>query len=60
MSTLQATDVYQSQAEKTDRKSGFGFITVLACIVLGLAVATAVFTPVAIGSGISSDLYVGL
>jgi hypothetical protein len=60
MSMLQATDVYQSQAKKTDHKNGFGFITLLVCIVLGVAVAAAIFPPAAIGSGISNDtVYVG-
>ena len=60
MSMLQATDIYQGQEKKTDRETGFGFITLLVCITLGVAVAAAVFPPAAIGSGISNDtVYVG-
>jgi hypothetical protein len=60
MSMLQATDIYQGQAKETNRKGGFGFISLIVCIVLGVAVVAAIFPPAAIGSGISNDtVYVG-
>jgi hypothetical protein len=60
MSMLQATDVYQGQVKETNRKGGFGFISFIVCITLGVAVVAAMFPPAAIGSGISNDtVYVG-
>jgi hypothetical protein len=58
MSIIQATDVHQGQAKKTDRKNKkneFGFIILLACVALGLVVMAAVFTPVSVASGTSDD-----
>jgi hypothetical protein len=60
MSMLQTADVHQSQAKKTDLKSDFGFIALLVCIALSLAVTTAAFAPAPNGSGLSNDTaYVG-
>ncbi len=55
MSLLQKTDVYQSQ-KRTDRKPGYGFVLVLICAALVIAVASAMLAPAPIGSGISSDI----
>ena len=60
MSILQSTDIYQGQEKKTERKTDFGFVTLI-CVALVLAAATAaVFNPVPIGSGLGNDtVYVG-
>jgi hypothetical protein len=59
MSMLQATDLHQSQAKKTDRKTDVGFV-VFICVALGIAVASVALNRPAIGSGISNDtVYVG-
>jgi hypothetical protein len=56
MSLLHKTDVYQGPNEKADRKHpGHSVVLALLCVALAIAVAGAFFTPVPIGSGISSE-----
>jgi len=61
MSLLHQTDVYQGSNEKADRKhSVYGFVLALICVALALVLASAMFTPAAIGSGIGDEiLFVG-
>jgi hypothetical protein len=57
MSLLRNTDVYQGTNNEADRKHReYGFVLALVCMALALAVASAIFSPVTIGSGISSEL----
>jgi hypothetical protein len=54
------TGVFEMSAEDGDRKDqGYGFILALLCLALALLVFSAIFTPVAIGSGVGNELYVG-
>jgi hypothetical protein len=47
MSLLQKTDVYQGSEEKAARNySDYGFVLVLICAALALALASVMFTPV--------------
>ena len=56
MSLLHKTDVYQSRNEGADRKHPeYGFVLVLVCMALALVVASAIFTPASVGSGISVE-----
>jgi hypothetical protein len=58
MSLIQKTDVYRSSNEKVERKRrDYSVILALLCVALGLAVASAIFTPVSIGSGINSETW---
>jgi predicted N-acetyltransferase YhbS len=61
MSLLHQTDVYQGSNEKADRKhSGYGFVLALVCVALALVVASVMFTPAPVGSGIDDEiLFVG-
>jgi hypothetical protein len=57
MSLLHNAGVYQGTNKTTDRKRHeYGFILALICMALALVVASAIFTPVTIGSGISSEI----
>jgi hypothetical protein len=57
MSLLHNAGVYQSTNKTNDRKHHeYGFILALISLALALVVATAVFTPVAVGSGIDSEI----
>ena len=57
MSLLHNASVYQSTTKTNDRKHHeYGFILALICMALALVVASAIFTPVTIGSGISSEI----
>jgi hypothetical protein len=56
MSLLQKTDVYQSQKERTAHNPEYGFVLALIGAALALIVASAIFAPAPIGSGISSDI----
>ena len=56
MSLLHRTDVHQRPNEKADRKHPeYSLILALLCAALAFVVASAIFTPVTIGSGISSE-----
>lgn len=60
MSLSHRTGTYEMSAEDRDRKDqGYGFILALLCFVLALLVLSAIFTPVAIGSGIGNELLIG-
>ena len=53
MSLLHKTNVYQSRNEGADRKHPeYGFVLVLVCMALALIVASAIFTPAPVGTGI--------
>jgi hypothetical protein len=57
MSLLHQTDVYQGSNEKADRKySGYGFVLALVCVALALVVASVMFTPAPVGSGIGDEV----
>lgn len=59
MSLLHQTDVYQGSNEKADRKhSGYGFVLALICVALALVVASVMFTPAPIGSGIGDGFLI--
>jgi CBS domain-containing protein len=48
---IQKTDVYRSLSEKAERRRrDYSVILLLLCVALGLAVASAIFTPVSIGA----------
>jgi hypothetical protein len=61
MSLLHRTDIYQGQNEEADRKhSRYGFVLALICVALALVVASVMFTPAPVGSGIGDEiLFVG-
>jgi hypothetical protein len=53
MSLLLKTDVYQTRNEKADGKHPeYSFVLVLVCMALALIVASAIFTPAPVGTGI--------
>ena len=57
MSLLHQTDVYQASNEKAERKlSSYGFVLVLLCMALALVVASVIFTPAPVGSGIGDEI----
>jgi hypothetical protein len=57
MSFLQETQVYRS-LQKADRKQrGYGFILALLCVALAILVASAIFAPTPVGSGISNETW---
>jgi hypothetical protein len=55
MTLLQRTDIYQGTIEKADRIR-YGFVLALVCVALALVVASVVFGPAPIGSGITSEI----
>ena len=62
MSLLHRTDVYhQGSNEKADHKHAeYGFVLALICVALALVIASVMFTPAPIGSGIGDEiLFVG-
>ena len=67
MSLSHKADLYEGSIQDTDRKhrdyeyhdatgAAAGFILTLVCMALALAVASAVFTPAPVGSGITSEI----
>jgi hypothetical protein len=57
MSFLQQTHVYRD-LQKADRKHhGYGFILALFAVALAILVASAIFAPIPVGSGISSETW---
>ena len=55
MSSAHRTDVYEKPIRDAERKyPETGFILTLVCLALGLVVASLMFTPKAIGSGMNS------
>jgi hypothetical protein len=57
MSLLDKTDVFQTRNESADRKHPeYGFVLVLVCTALTLLVASAIFSPVPVGGGISEEI----
>jgi hypothetical protein len=56
MSLSHSAQVVESQREDADRNHrGYGFVLALVCVVLALVLASAIFTPVSIGSGIDNE-----
>jgi hypothetical protein len=56
MSFVHNTGIYQDPKETADRKHPeYGFVLVLICLALALVVASAIFTPAPVGSGISVE-----
>jgi hypothetical protein len=56
MSLSRSAEILESQREGADRNlRGYGFVLSLVCVVLALVLASAIFTPVSIGSGIDND-----
>jgi len=56
MSLLDKTDVFQTGNERADRKHPeHGFVLVLVCTALTLLVASAIFSPAPVGSGINDE-----
>ena len=57
MSLSHKTDIYETPIQNTNRKHReFGFVLALVCIALALVLASAIFTPVTIGSGLSNEV----
>jgi hypothetical protein len=57
MSFLQETHVFRS-LQKADREHhGYGFILALLCVALVILVASAIFAPTPVGSGISNETW---
>jgi hypothetical protein len=57
MSLSHKTDFYETPLQNANRKrSDFGFVLALVCIALVLVLASAIFTPVSVGNGISSEI----
>jgi len=56
MSLLDKTDVFQTRNERADRRHPeHGFVLVLVCTALTLLVASAIFSPAPVGSGINDE-----
>jgi hypothetical protein len=57
MSLSHSTEVFERQKEDADQNHrGYGFILALVCVVLALVLASAIFAPVSIGSGIDNEI----
>jgi hypothetical protein len=57
MSLSHKADLYEGSIPDTDRKHrDYGFVLALVCMVLGLVVASAIFAPAPVGSGIASEI----
>jgi hypothetical protein len=49
--------LYETTTHRADLKHrDYGFVLILACMVLGLVVASAIFTPAPVGSGINDQI----
>jgi hypothetical protein len=56
MSLSHSAEVLERQKEDADRNHrGYGFVLALVCVVLALVLASAIFTPVSIGSKIDNE-----
>jgi hypothetical protein len=56
MSLAHSAEVLERQKEDADRNHrGYGFVLALVCVVLGLVLASEIFAPVSIGSGIDGE-----
>jgi hypothetical protein len=54
---MSSVQLYETTKPRADRKHGdFSFILVLACMALALVVASSIFAPVPIASGISNQM----
>ena len=57
MSIVHNTDVFQGTNNEADHKHAeYGFVFVLTCMALAIVVASAIFTPAPVGSGIRDDI----
>jgi hypothetical protein len=53
MTLSHQTDVYETPSAQSDRKRPeYSFVLVLVCMALALVVASAIFTPAPVGTGI--------
>jgi len=58
MSLLDKTDVFQTRNERAVREHPeYGSVLVLVCAALTLVVASAIFSPAPVGSGISNEIW---
>jgi hypothetical protein len=56
MSLSHSTEVFERPKEYVARNHrGYGFVLTLVCVVLALVLASAIFTPASIGSGIDNE-----
>ena len=56
MSLSHCAEVLEGQRQDADRNHrGYGFVLSLVCVVLALVLASAIFAPVSIGSGIDNE-----
>jgi hypothetical protein len=56
MSLSHGTEVFERPKEDADRnRREYGLVLTLVCVVLALVLASAIFTPVSIGSGIDNE-----
>ena len=57
MSLSHKADIYETPLQNANRKRPeFGFVLALICIALALVLASAIFKPVFVGNGISSEI----
>jgi hypothetical protein len=54
MSLAHKTDVFEKPIRDAEHPE-YGFILALVCLVLGLVVASVMFTPAAVGAGMNSE-----
>jgi hypothetical protein len=58
MSLLDKTDVFQTRNETAVRKQPeYGSVLALVCVALTLVVASAIYSPAPVGSGISNEIW---
>jgi len=56
MSLSHSTEVFEGPKANADRNHrGHGLVLTLVCVVLALVLASAIFTPVSIGSGVDNE-----
>ena len=49
--------VYRTHPKTDVKHRDYGFVLILACMVLALVVASVIFTPTAVGSGINDQIW---
>jgi hypothetical protein len=55
---VSSVQLYETTKQRADRKqSHYGFILVLLCMALGLVVASAIFKPAPVGTGINDKVW---
>jgi hypothetical protein len=54
---MSSVHLYETTTHRADlKRRDYGFVLVLACMVLALVIASAIFTPTPIGSGINDQI----